>query len=458
MKKMIVAILLLFSTMNVFAQSILGNWQGTLAINDAVHIDLFIKIKQEEKRLVASMDVPIQNQFNLSFDQVKYHHNRLNLALSMAGIKMDLQHKNGQLVGTYYQGSAQFPLTLKTSSQSSARTKKPQEPVGKLPYGVEHVRFYNPKDDIWLSGTLNLPTSHIKHAVVLLSGSGASTRDEDVFGHKVFLVLADLLAKEGIAVLRFDDRGVGKSQGNYDGATTQDFAHDANAALDFLRRHNAIKNTQNKQTKFGFVGHSEGSLIAVIANTTRTNKNSHSKPADFIVSLAGPAIAGDKLLLEQGHVIRQKSGMPASEIKKADAEQKRLLQAIRNNKNKADIMALIHSSAQYSQAEADAIYNEITSPWMRFIIKTNPQTYLAKLTTPILAVNGTLDTQVLAKSNLAGFKKSVPPALLTIKEYAQLNHLFQPARTGLPYEYGQSKITFSKQVAKDVAHWVKHHE
>lgn len=423
-------------------KSIEGSWQGNLAITPDKSMKMVFHFSKIQSGIKATVDVPAQQQFGLEFNKVTVVDGKISLAMDIANMKYSATFKGQEMIGTYSQGAFKAPLNLVPAEKLVVRKKKTQEVMKNMPYSVEHVEFTNTNGGHKLSGTLTYPAGPIKSVAILLSGSGPTTRDADVFGHKVFAVLADQLTRQNIAVLRYDDRGVGESTGDFSSATSKDFASDANAAYQFLA------NSQKfKESHIGFIGHSEGGLIGAIAGA-------ENKKLDFFVSLAGPGTSGAQILIDQSFHIQQLSGMDKDKLAKDDKIQKEIISAVEQGISEDDLLALLLKH-EIPEARAKAQAQQMKSPWFEYFLQTDPKKYLSQLDMPVLALNGELDAQVLAKQNIAGIKQSVNPAKLTTKIYLGLNHLFQPATTGLPKEYSEFDITFSEQVSHDISKWIK---
>ncbi|WP_339724458.1 alpha/beta hydrolase [uncultured Paraglaciecola sp.] len=420
-----------------------GHWQGKLQVNDQQSIEFIFNFKQSSGGLVASLDVPSQSQFGLDFDEVNQKGNTISLALTAAGIQYAGQLVNGEIKGKYQQGEFKAPVTLVKTQTAALRKAKPQDPSTSPDYSVEQVVFKNHRDGHRLAGTLSIPRGPITHSVIILSGSGPTQRDGDVFGHKLYAVLADLLTKSGIAVLRFDDRGVGESEGVFTTATSKDFASDAEAALLFMNSHKELK-----QSKIGYVGHSEGSLIAAIALA-----NTNYQTADFFVSLAGPSTSGAQILIDQSYLIQKVRGVASLKLNKDDQQQRQIIAAVSHNASPKELKILLAKSG-LSPTQVDAQFAQLTSPWMQYFIKTDPKTFLAKVTVPSFVISGGKDLQVPAPQNIDGFIQTIDKQWLTYKIYPNLNHLLQPADKGLPAEYASIDTTLSPQVVKDIHLWL----
>jgi hypothetical protein len=310
----------------------------------------------------------------------------------------------GELKGTFTQNGFKLPLNMKPGEL--AKPNRPQTPQPPFPYETEEVTFTNVKAGATLAGTLTVPKDGAKCVLLMVTGSGAQNRDEEVFGHSPFAVIADRLARAGIATLRYDDRATGKSVGGKDpNITTKDFAEDALAGIEWLRKDGRFK-------KVGLLGHSEGGTIAFMLGA--------QKKLDFIVSLAGTSVKGDSVLLEQNKAI---AGIMAKNL---TIEKLRDMPAIKQ------------------------------SPWMMWFLDYDPQADIAKVKCPVMAIYGSKDCQVLASQNLPALRRTLPKNKYhLIKEYPDLNHLFQHCHTGMPNEYGQIEETISEEVLSEIVSWLK---
>lgn len=312
------------------------------------------------------------------------------------------------ITGCFTQMGMPFKLDLKRGGVMMNRPQTPQPPLG---YTTQEVSFENKAAGAVLSGTLTWPEGYDGKkpvpVVIMVSGSGLQNRDEEVFGHKPFLVLADRLARNGIASLRYDDRGTGKSTGDASKATTSDFMKDAAAGLELLR------SMEGKFSRVGVIGHSEGGLIAFMLAADGMT--------DFIVSMAGTGVKGDTIIAGQSNDALRRTGRPA-------------------NVTATDIR---------KQAETGG------NAWLRYFVDYDPADVIASTTCPVMALNGTMDTQVRPRLNLDRIKSLLPHnAKNSIKEYNGLNHLFQHCTTGFADEYGTIEETMSEDVMKDIAGWI----
>jgi hypothetical protein len=353
-------------------------------------------------------------------------------------------------------------MNLSRNAIEKEVVKRPQEPLKPYIYYSEEVTFQNKSANISLAGTLTLPSKDGNFPVVILiSGSGPQNRDEELMGHKPFLVISDYLTKNGIAVLRYDDRGVGQSTGDFKTATSADFATDVQSAVAYLKTRKEI----NKK-KIGLVGHSEGGIIAPMVAAK-------SKDVSFIVLLAGTGIPGDQLLLLQQELISKASGVSDSDIKKSIEMNTKIFEiVVKSNdtkKLKLDVTNLINDTLKNDknakipegEMQVDYIKNQVdqmTSPWMQYFIKYNPAIVLEQVKCPVLAINGEKDLQVPPKENLMAIKNALLKGgnkNVKTKEFPNLNHLFQESKSGSPDEYATIEQTFSPVALEEVMNWIK---
>ncbi|MDR2292277.1 MAG: alpha/beta fold hydrolase [Prevotellaceae bacterium] len=327
-------------------------------------------------------------------------------------------------------------------------------------YYSEDVTFTNKKENFTLAGTLTLPSREgLFPAAVLISGSGAQNRNEEVMGHKPFLILADHLTRNGIAVLRFDDRGFGESQGYKPDATTENFADDVEAALNYLLSRNEID-----KTKTGLIGHSEGGMIAPMLAAK-------SNDIAFIVLLAGPGIQGKDLMPMQTALIAKTLGTSDSIIEQSIAVNKYLFELVCNiddlkeREEKATeyikhYLSEIPPASKGNKTDEEfvaGVLKEINNPWIVYFLRYNPAPTLEKVKCPVLALNGSKDLQVPSKINLDAIKTALEKGEnknFTVKELEGLNHLFQECNTGSPMEYPTIEQSFSPVALNEISRWI----
>lgn len=461
MKTISIFILTLLTSFTVTAQDITGKWNGALKIQ-GTQLRLAFNVTKSDNGYSATMDSPDQKVAGIPVTSTTFENSKIKFEITNAGIVYIGELKDSEIVGTFKQSGQEFPMNLSKKAIEKEEAKRPQTPVKPYPYYSEEVTFQNTKANISLAGTLTLPTKEGKFPVVtLITGSGPQTRDEEIFGHKAFLVLSDYLTKNGIAVLRYDDRGVGQSTGDFKTATSADFATDVESAIAYLKTRKEI----NKK-KIGLIGHSEGGLIAPIVAVK-------SKDVAFITLLAGTGIQGDQILLLQQKLIGKASGVSEEDLQKSEVENTKVYKIIKQSTNmeqlKTDLTNYYKQELKENPSPEkpngmsddefiNLIVEDMATPWMQYFISYNPVPTLEKVKCPVLAINGDKDLQVPSKENLEGIKKAVTKGgnkKVTTIELPNLNHLFQECTTGSPNEYGTIEQTFSPTAMTVVLNWIK---
>lgn len=458
MKTYFILLLALAAFCSLAAADITGDWHGMLDVGGQ-KLRIVFHIRVAEAGLSATMDSPDQNAFDLPVSEVSFTDHRLELALDIASITYTAELGEGMLAGTFKQGGFEAPLDMRREALEPPVYIRPQESKEPYSYIIEEVVFTNPEAGIKLAGTLTLPEGAGPFpAVVMISGSGTQNRDAELMGHKPFWVIADHLTNNGIAVLRYDDRGVGGSEGDAASSTTFDFVGDALGAVSYLKSRPEILH-------IGLVGHSEGGIIAPMAA-------SESEDVDFIVLMAGIGIRGDKLLLAQEELIYRASGMDEAEIIEMLEVNAGAFELVINA---PDLETLKKDFSHYLREKMaagtiktpegtsdEAIFQQqmdtMSNPWMYEFIRLDPSIWLQKVTCPVLALNGTKDLQVPAAINLAAISQALDKAGntdYTIVEFPGLNHLFQECETGLPDEYARIEQTIAPVVLDQITSWIK---
>ena len=461
MKKVTSIMILVLTTLTMFGQEITGPWYGKLEVR-GIQLRIVFNITQSENGYTSTMDSPDQGASGIPVTATSFENSVLKLEIKSAGISYEgTLDKTNTITGTFKQGGLSLPLNLSREKLEAKKMVRPQEPTKPYPYYAEEVVFENKKDSIKLAGTLTLPQKDgVFPAVILISGSGPQNRDEELLGHKPFLVLADHLTKNGIAVLRFDDRGTFESKGNFKTATSADFATDVEAAIAYLLTRKEI----NKK-KIGLIGHSEGGIIAPMVAAK-------SKNVDFIVLLAGTGIPGGQLLLMQQELIGKASGASEEELNKSKKVNQGAFTIVTKSTNteslntdlttylkqvlKSDSTAEIPSGMTEDEFINGQV-KQLTSPWMVFFIKYNPAIILEKVKCPVLALNGSKDLQVPPKVDLENIKTALEKGgnkHVTTMELPGLNHLFQECQTGSPDEYAKIEQTMSPVALDELTKWI----
>jgi pimeloyl-ACP methyl ester carboxylesterase len=447
-------------------RGVVGIWQGSLHVS-GIELRLVVKITQKpDKTLTATMDSIDQGAKDIPMDSVTLKGDALRLELkAIGGVYEGKLNKDGsEIEGTWSQGGGSLPLTLKRTDKAP-ELRRPQEPKPPYPYGAEEVSYPNPKAGNTLAGTLTLPKgAGLFPVVLMITGSGPQNRDEELLGHKPFWIIADYLTRRGVAVLRVDDRGVGKSTGKFDNATSADFATDVLAGIAYLKTRKEIDPKQ-----IGLIGHSEGGLIAPMVAAK-------SPDVAFIVMMAGPGVTGEEILYEQAALIQKASGAPESAVAWNRKLQHQLFAIVKSEPDSAaaekqldtamDAAAKQMTAAEKKQLGGDvgaalqAQVKSVNSPWFRYFLTYDPRPALRKVRCPVLAINGERDLQVPPKQNLPEIEAALKAGGntdYTIKELPQLNHLFQTATSGSPAEYSKIEETVSPLALETMADWIVKH-
>jgi pimeloyl-ACP methyl ester carboxylesterase len=444
-------------------ERVVGTWQGTLegALRLVIHLE-----RGAGGSLEGRMDSPDQGAMGLPIDTLVFAND--SLRFEMRAIRGDYAGRmsvtGDSIDGRWRQSGQSFPLLLARIEHATAVPRRPQEARPPYPYDTVAVRFGNPRAaGVTLAGTLTLPRGTGPFACALLiTGSGPEDRDETVFGHRPFRVIADHLTRKGIAVLRLDDRGVGASTGNFARATSEDFARDAEAGMEFLAHRGEID-----RGKIGLVGHSEGGLIAPMVAA-------RSRDVAFIVLLAGPGIPGDSTLVLQTAAIRRSIGVGEEAIAREAAANRKLYAALRNGDSLAVVTAArelvqlqiagLPEAQRRALGDPDSIANgaiqRLWSPWMRFFVTYDPRPTLRQVRCPVLAINGSKDVQVLPRENLGAIEQALRAGGnhdVTIRELPGLNHLFQTCTTCTPGEYAQLEETVAPAALEELSRWILRH-
>jgi pimeloyl-ACP methyl ester carboxylesterase len=459
MKGIATFFLVLMTIMSSFGQEIEGQWNGVLKIQ-GMQLRIVFHINKTNNGLSATMDSPDQQAKGIPVSATTFENSNLKLVVAKAGLEYSGTLKGQTIEGTLRQSGMEFPMNLSREVIEKPVVKRSQEPSKPYPYYSEEVTFQNGNANITLAGTLTLPQREGNFpAVILISGSGPQNRDEELLGHKPFLVISDYLTRNGIAVLRYDDRGVAQSKGDFKTATTVDFASDVESAIAFLKTRKEIN-----KSKIGLIGHSEGGIIAPMVAAKL-------KVVNFIVLLAGTGIRGDKLLLLQQEAIAKASGTSDEAIQRNREINTKAFEMVFKSAStealKRDLEKYLkETSVNNPSVNKGGMTDEqfialqiaqVTSPWMQYFIKYDPAPTLEKVKCPVLAVNGEKDLQVPPKVNLPAIEKALKAGgnkQVTIKEFPGLNHLFQECKTGAPAEYAEIDQTFSPLVLEVIGKWI----
>ena len=437
---------------------IVGDWQGTLRAGGG-ELRLVLHIaKADDGSLKSTLDSIDQASNGIPVASTTLKGSSLHLDVVAVFGKYDgnVASDGKRISGTWSQGAdlpLEFERAAATAYQSLKPTdrlslKRPQDPVKPYPYHEEDLTYENKVQNVRLAATLTTPTGKGPFtAVLLITGSGPQDRDESLLGHKPFLILSDYLTRHGIAVLRADDRGTAKSTGDFSKATTADFATDVEAGVAYLKTRPEIN-----PHKIGLIGHSEGGVIAPMVAA-------RNRDVAFIVMMAGTGVPGDQVLPAQVEALALASGKSADEAAKLASGQREILTLVESEKDETALDAALRAKMAGTVPEAlvGMQIEQLTSPWFRYFITYDPAGALRHVTCPVLAIDGSLDRQVLPAQNLPAIRAALKAAGNThaeVDELPGLNHLFQTARTGSPSEYANIEETMSPLALEKMASWI----
>lgn len=474
MKKLFVLTATVVSFLISRSQSITGNWEGALQVQGTELPAIFHIFQDSTGKLTATFDSPKQMAYGLPCSKISITGD--SVFIEMKGFSAQyaglLQADNKTLTGNWSQGGMSLPLDFKKTSDVATKKeiKRPQTPKPPYHYFSEDVIYHNADRSIQFGATFTFPKNPVLKkypAVILITGSGQQDRDETIFEHKPFAVIADYLTNQGIAVLRVDDRGKGKTTGDVKNATSADFAKDVEAGIDYLRSRPEVD-----ITNLGLIGHSEGGMIAPMVASKR-------KDIKFIVLLAGPGVPIIDLMEQQSMDVLASNGVSKNDIDQFRPLYKNVMTAAINENDSATAAKNIISLFTYWQSKtgpatvknttgvtneksrddfAAAIVSEIKEPWFNYFIKFKPANYLSKLHCAVLALNGEKDIQVAAAPNLEAIRKIMAEKMVktfTVQALPGLNHLFQHCKTCTVAEYGETEETFSPQALQIIGNWIK---
>jgi fermentation-respiration switch protein FrsA (DUF1100 family) len=443
-----------------------GIWMGNLTVPGGLELRIVFNISiNPDGSINASMDSPDQGVSGIPVESVSYKNGNLNLGVksipgSFEGI---YQENNKTIEGEWKQAGSVFPLVL-NRIEKAPETHREQDPIKPYPYTEEEVVYENKEAGVKLAGTLTLPQSEGPFpAVILITGSGQQNRNEEIAGHRPFLVLSDYLTRQGIAVLRVDDRGIGGSTGNVSQDTTEDFAGDVLTGVEYLKSRKEID-----PSRIGLIGHSEGGLIAPMVAVK-------SPDIAFIVLMAAPGVTGEEILYMQSDRITRAEGASNETIVQNEALMRRMYSVVKEEKNniaaEEELREILRTeiantseqkteSSGHSEAVIDAQVTALTSPWMRFFLTYDPRPTLMKVKCPVLAITGEKDLQVPPEENLRAIDDALKAGGnkdYVVKELPGLNHLFQTAKTGSPSEYAKIEETISPDALEIIGNWILEH-
>lgn len=403
-----------------------GTWSGELEL-PGLKMPIVFHLDDDNP----SIDSPSQGVKGIPIQITREAPAGLSVSIPAIGATYQGVNLDNKIIGKFTQGGMTFPLTLVPGEMLISRPQTPKPPY---PYSQEEVKFAN--RDAILKGTLTLPEGYRKETpvVIMITGSGLQNRDEEIFDHKPFAVIADALARNGIASLRYDDRGFGESSGDAVNCTTEDLMNDALAGIDLLR---------DRFNKVGVLGHSEGGTISFMLGA--------DKKVDFIVSLAGMVVSGKETLLDQNRYLLSQAGYPQATV---DEYCEFLALAFDGDK---DMNKKLETSSLPIELKMNvqAGLEQLKTPYMQYFLTTDVRDRLGKVVCPVLALNGTKDSQVFHENNLGALNNGLPSNNSNkIMPMDGLNHLFQHCETGSSVEYATIEETISPDVLAIITQWI----
>lgn len=438
-----------------------GYWYGLLEAQGSELI-ITLELFSENDSLKGFMHSPMQGANNIEITEIKSTKDSISIFVRSLGARYNavISDNDSVLEGIFRQAIFNIPMRMVRTAELFAFSR-PQEPVPPFDYLEEEVTFYNAHAGINLAGTLTYPKGAGPFpAVVLITGSGPQNRDEEILGHKPFLIIADYFSNRGIAVLRFDDRGIGQSEGDFGAATSKDFATDAEAAFDFLLEHPKID-----ASKVGLLGHSEGGMIAPMIAA-------QNDKVSFVIMLAGPALSGDEVLLTQIQRIMALDGTHPEYIETILNDSRRVYRILKRQRNKEKAANAIrrylmqqakkipeekHIKLGYTRQAIEMKIHALNSDWFRYFLAFNPEKYLRNVSCPLLALFGEKDVQVTVPENVEAMERIIKRRKknhFTVHAFPGKNHLFQNATTGHISEYALIEETISPDVLEKMTNWL----
>ena len=426
-RKLVIAAVVLLSYITI-ATAQTGTWSGKLDVQ-GTKLTLVFHLDDENP----TMDSPDQGAKGIPMQIERGELGKVTLKIPALGATYEGTWMIRQIVGTFKQMNVEFPLTL---TPGENKPKRPQTPVGPFPYTTEEVTFAN--GDVVLHGTLTLPEGYTDQtpALIMITGSGIQNRDEELFEHKPFAVIADALARAGIATLRYDDRGFNGYDGNLNDCTIEDFKADALAGLELLR---------SRFSHVGVIGHSEGGTIAMMLAA--------EKQVDFAISLAGMIVSGAETLVEQNRIALTDAGLPEETVN----EYCRLISEAFDACNDGKPLPSADNSdlPEALKRNYQAVMAQLQTPYLSRFIAVDVRPLLPQITCPVLALNGTKDIQVNHETNLEALRNGLNGNTAdVIHEVEGVNHIFQHCKTGSVAEYKEIEETISPEVLSAIITWI----
>ena len=441
-----------------YSQSPYGDWYANIK---SANLPLVFHIQKKDNKAMVTMDSPKQKAFDIPAEISLSEGNQIRVEMKNIGMVYEGTYYEDSISGVFVQGAMQEDMTFYPEKKEVEEPKRPQEPQEPFDYDIEEVKFFNAVDSIYLAGTFTKPrTDKPFPAVVLVSGSGPQNRNEEIMGHKPFWVIADYLTTLGYGVLRYDDRGTHQSEGNFGGATTFDFANDAEAAVNYLMKHEAVN-----PDRIVVMGHSEGGMVANILGA-------RIEDLSGIVSLAGTSIRGDSILNIQTALINKTQTDNEVELTLSKQFNEEIFKTIIASENRKQVkkelkkvskkwMKVMAKKKLIDKKEikgsTDNLIKQMCGLWMYEFIKYSPADDIKKIGCHVLVLIGSQDIQVTSKENIKGYQNLLPKneKAHIVTEMKGLNHLFQKCKTCIISEYAELEETFSMDALEEIRDFLR---
>lgn len=471
MKKISILFLSFILCVTGFSQATVSNWTGILnAGGQKIELRLHL-VQNPDKTYSSNWDVPAQKAMGITSSKTQLENNQLSIEIKMIGASYTgkINAEGNAIEGSWGQSGMSFPLHMEPLKEGQAATiiAKPQTPKPPFNYASEDIEYKGVQTQLNYGATLTYPKDNAKHSlVILITGSGRQDRDETIFDHKPFAVIADYLTKKGFAVLRVDDRGAGKSTGDFSKSTTADFALDVEEHIRYAKTLAMIDTT-----KIGLLGHSEGGLIAPMVAA-------RNKSVAFIILMAGPGIEIAELMAVQNEMVLKSAGISQQAIDAYIPLYKQLMKTIivmdkkedailtsksivkewfdKTDKNLVKLTTNISTEADIDKF-ATSMAETLSTNWWKFFAAYNPQPNLQKVKCPVLALNGSADIQVPAAVSIKGIETALKKGgnkHFVTKQFEGLNHLFQKCNKCTVQEYGELETTIEGEVLETIGNWL----
>ena len=447
-------------------EKIAGKWEGNLEVGKN-SLRLVFHLKKDSAGFTGSMDSPDQNVSGIALSKVEVRNDSLLMEIAAIGGKASGRFINDSTFSGKWTQGMSLPLALKKSTASLV-ANRPQTPKPPFPYQSEDVIYFNKDKSMQYGATLTVPNGEGPYpAVILITGSGQQNRDEELFEHKPFAVIADYLTRQGFVVLRVDDRGIGQTTANVQSATSRDFANDVNVGLDYLKQRKDVA-----KNKIGMLGHSEGGMIAQIVAAERED-------ISFVVSMAGPGQKITELMENQNKAVLLASGLSSEMVEDYLKLYRSIVPLVTNAPS--DSVAKLRATALFNKWMESTSKETVTKttgvidenstakfinsfiqtlrlPWFSYFLKYDPAPYITKMKAMVLALNGEKDIQVVAKPNLDAWSAALAKSgskKYEVMELKGLNHLFQHCTKCNLQEYGQLEETIAPEALEAIGTWLK---